>query len=107
MDKHKEKFLDFVEKQIKSLQKRVLDLSEVVVPQDNYIQFRSKILGSTNDLLRDIESELETNYNLKYEPSVIREDVVQIKPSPRLATTKLAAPEIASRREDGKLGTGK
>ena len=80
MDRHQEKLISFVEKQIKSLQKKVLDLSEVVVPSENYKPFRAKILGSTNDLLRDLQAELAKNYQIKYTPTNIVEDVVIIQP---------------------------
>jgi len=77
-DRDKVKFFAFIESQIKSIQRQILDLTEVSIPPDNWRVMRSKILGITNDLRRDLEQELITNYDLKYSPSTIYEDVVQV-----------------------------
>lgn len=81
MDRHKIKLQSFLEKQVKILQKKILDLSEVVLPSDNYKPFRSKILSATNDMLRDLQAEIDKNYNINYNPSIIHEDIVVIQPS--------------------------
>lgn len=80
MDRHKAKLNSFLEKQVKILQKKILDLSEVVIPQDNYRPFRGKILSATNDMLRDLQAEIDKNYNVNYDPKVIHEDVIEIRP---------------------------
>jgi hypothetical protein len=77
-DKDKQRLSAFIDKQVKSLQSRVLGLSEVVVPVANYPQFRSKILGMTNDFRRELEKELSQSYFIKFDPKIICEDVVEI-----------------------------
>lgn len=79
-DLHKKKFSLFLQSEIKSLQKQILDLAEIAVPASNWKPLRSKLLGVTNDFRRDIEQELNKNYNIKYAPGTQYEDVVQIKP---------------------------
>lgn len=78
MDRHKQKFCSFLEKEVKSLQKKILDLAEVVLPQENFKTFRSKVLGATNDLYRDVQFEVNKNYNLKYDPATVCEDIIQV-----------------------------
>ena len=78
-DRDKTKLFAFIESQVKNIQRQILDLTEVTVPPDNWRVMRSKILGITNDLRRDIEQELNLNYDLKYNPTTIYEDIVQVK----------------------------
>jgi hypothetical protein len=80
-DRHKEKLFLFLDQEIKSLQKRVLDLSEVAIPEETWRAFRSKILGVTNDLKREIQKEITNNYMVKYDPKVVYEDVIVISNS--------------------------
>jgi hypothetical protein len=84
LDRDKTKFVEFIERQIKFVQRQILDLAEVSIPPDNWKVMRSKILGITNDLRRDIEQELDKNYALKYSPDVIYEDIVQVRPNRNL-----------------------
>lgn len=78
IDRDKVKLSSFLEKNLKSLQKRILDLSEVVIPKQNYPAFRSKVLGITNDFRRDLEKEIIDNYSVKYDPKTLVEDVVRV-----------------------------
>ena len=78
VNRDRTKFVEFVERQIKFVQRQILDLTEVSIPQDNWKVMRSKILGVTNDLRREIEQELDKNYSIKYSPSVIYEDVIEV-----------------------------
>lgn len=78
----KQKLSDFIQRQFKSAQKQILDLAEVAIPPHHWEAFRSKILRITNDTRRFIDTEIESNYDLKYDPSVEFEDVVEIKTAP-------------------------
>lgn len=80
MDRHKAILNSFLEKHVKILNKKILDLSEVVIPQENYKAFRGKILGATNDMLRDLQSEIDKNYKINYDPEVKREHIIEVQP---------------------------
>lgn len=77
-NKDKKRLACYLEKQTKTLQKKILDLSELVIPQSNYPQFRSKILGITNDFRREVDREIELNYSVSFDPRTICEDIVEI-----------------------------
>lgn len=79
LDRDKQKFLNFLEKSLKSTQKQILDLAEVAAPQQGWKALRSKILGATNDFRREIEEEIDRNYKIKFDPQVTYEDIVIIK----------------------------
>lgn len=74
-----QKFFDFIERQVKSTQRQILDLTEIAVPADSWRVMRSKILGITNDLRRNLEDEVINNYNIKFDPSTICEDIIEVK----------------------------
>ena len=69
---------DSVDRQIKLLQKQLLDISELVVPQSSWKAFRSKVLGISNDIRRDIITDIDLNYKVEYTPNTIYEDVVEV-----------------------------
>jgi hypothetical protein len=69
---------DSIDKQIKLLQKQLLDISELVVPQTSWKAFRSKVLGISNDIRRDIITDVELNYKVIYEPNTVYEDVIEV-----------------------------
>jgi len=77
-EKDRKRLSTFVDKQVRLLQKKVLDISELVVPAANYSTFRSKILGITNDFRRELEKELELNYTIKFDPKIVCEDIVEV-----------------------------
>jgi hypothetical protein len=69
VDKSKEKFGDFVEKEITSMFGILLDYVEVGVPdKDRYRVLRSKILRCCNDTKRAITKEVFDNYKLEFVP---------------------------------------
>jgi hypothetical protein len=78
VSKDRQRLSNFIDKQVRILQKKILDISELVVPSDHYSAFRSKVLGMTNDFRREFEKELSQNYSVKFDPKVIYEDVVEI-----------------------------
>jgi len=77
--KDKERLANQISSEIKLLQKQVLDLSELVVPNERWGYFRKKILDITNNARRNIESKLIRDYQVKYDPTDICEDVVEVR----------------------------
>lgn len=80
-DKDRKRLSDSIDRYIKSLQKQILDISELVVPPTNWKAFRSKILGISNDIRRDLVSEIDLNYTVQFTPKTISEDIIEIKSS--------------------------
>jgi len=78
MTKAKDFFKKKLEQEFNLVNKQLLDLAELVVPEQNFNQFRKKLLNITNDSRRKIQNEVELNYSLEYQPSVIREDIVVV-----------------------------
>lgn len=78
MSKGKERLRQRIQQEFKSINKQILDLSELVVSQEQYPQFRKKVLNITNDIRRNIEQDLELNYEVSYDPATICEDIVII-----------------------------
>lgn len=76
MSKGKERLRHRIQQEFKSINKQILDLAELVVSQEQYPQFRKKILNITNDVRRNIEQDLDLNYDVSYDPATICEDVV-------------------------------
>jgi len=81
LDKGKEKLNKSISFEIKSIQKQILDLCELVVSNVNWDPFRKKILDITSDAGRNIEAEIKYNYSIEHTPSNICEDVIEVKPS--------------------------
>lgn len=69
---------DSIDKNIKLLQKQLLDISELVVPQTSWKAFRSKVLGISNDVRREIITDIELNYEIKHTPNTVYEDVIEV-----------------------------
>lgn len=76
MSKGKERLRHRIQQEFNSINKQILDLAELVVSQEQYPQFRKKILNITNDIRRNVEQDLELNYDVSYDPATICEDVV-------------------------------
>lgn len=98
MSKGKERLRLRIQQEFKSINKQILDLAELVVSQEQYPQFRKKILNITNDIRRNIEQDLELNYNVDYDPRTICEDIVVIGPGKNRINK--------NRRGSGKDGKG-
>lgn len=77
-NKDKQRLTDSLDRHIKALQKQILDITELVVPQQNWKAVRSKLLGVTNDIRRDLSSDIELNYSVTYTPKTIAEDVIEV-----------------------------
>ena len=68
----------------------MLNLSEMLVPNDKWESYRSRILDITNNARRNMEEELKQNYNIKYDPAVVCEDIVEVRsPATRSLSNKL------------------
>lgn len=80
-NRDQKKLFDFLQKEIRQLQKQILDLTEVSVPPNNWRVMRSKILGITNDLKRSLEQEILLNYNITFNPTSVCEDIIVIQNS--------------------------
>jgi len=74
----RQRLLESIDKRVKSLQKQILDISELVVPAANWKAVRSKLLGVTNDIRREISTEVELNYTIEYTPKTILEDIIEV-----------------------------
>lgn len=69
VDKHKEKLNKAISDEITILFEKVLDYAEVAVPNtDQYKKLRSKILRVGNNCIRNVKKEIETRYEVKYNP---------------------------------------
>jgi hypothetical protein len=52
----------------------------MLVPNEKWNSFRSRILDITNGARRELEADIEKNYDVKYNPSTICEDVIEVRP---------------------------
>lgn len=100
-DKDKERLNKFIYSEVKALQKQILDLCEVTVPPSNWNPFRKKILDITNNVRREIQSEVVSNYIIDYKPSTVCEDIIQIKPSNTVTRFKKKDKEILKEKDNG------
>jgi len=64
---------------IKKAQKEILDNAECAIEgKDRWLAVRSRILGATNNAVRELQSELQRNWEVKYTPQIIHEDIVEV-----------------------------
>jgi len=67
VDRHREKMNTMVNDEITRMFEKVLDYAEVAVPNsDQYKKLRSKILRVGNNCIRNIQKDIEKNYDVKY-----------------------------------------
>jgi len=67
VDRHREKMNIMVNDEITRMFEKVLDYAEVAVPNgDQYKKLRSKILRVGNNCIRNIQKDIEKNYDVKY-----------------------------------------
>ncbi|MFA5396087.1 MAG: hypothetical protein WC346_08780 [Methanogenium sp.] len=67
VDRHREKMNNMVNDEITRMFEKVLDYAEVAVPNgDQYKKLRSKILRVGNNCIRNIQKDIEKNYDVKY-----------------------------------------
>lgn len=75
-DRHKEKLIEDVDKEITHMFEQILNYTEVAVPnRDQYNRLRSKILRIGNDCKRNTKKSIERDYVVRYEPR--NEDIVE------------------------------
>lgn len=80
-DKHKGLLVKKIEESISKAQKDILDNTECAVEgKDRWTAVRRRILKATNDAKRNIHDELKRNWDIKYNPEVISEDIMEISP---------------------------
>lgn len=75
--KDKNRLNDFIRSESKSLQKQILDICELVFPQEenyNWDVFRKQILDVINDQRRRLEKQIRYNYSVEFTPS----DIIKI-----------------------------
>lgn len=69
VDKHKEKLIKAVTAEVTDLFEKILDYGEVAVSNsEQFKKFRSKVLRFGNNCIRNISKEINTRYDIKYEP---------------------------------------
>lgn len=77
-DRSKDKLKRDIEKNILKSMDDILNIAEVAIGDPaRYKAFRSKVLRSGNDAIRDVKKLLDMNYKVMFVPT--NEDVVQIQ----------------------------
>jgi len=77
LERSKEKLKRDAEKIITSLFDSILDVAEVAIGDNQrYKPFRSKVLRSGNDAIRDLKKVLDRDYRILFVPN--NEDVIQV-----------------------------
>lgn len=78
-NKHEALLSKTIESIIKKAQKEILDNAECAIEgKDRWTAVRSRILGATNNALREMKKELQRNWLVKYTPHTVYEDVVEV-----------------------------
>lgn len=79
LDRHKEKLVDVMEKEVTYMFEQILNYTEVAVPnRDQYNRLRSKILRLGNDCKRNLRKSVERDFNVTFEAN--NEDVIEFGP---------------------------
>lgn len=77
IDRHRLKMDNMVKDEITKMFEKVLDYAEVAVPNsDQFRKLRSKILRVGNNCIRNIQKDVEKNYDVKYKAQA--ETIVEI-----------------------------
>ena len=83
IDKHKEKLNRAISDEITVLFEKVLDYAEVAVPNnEQYKKLRSKILRVGNNCIRNVKKEVDSRYDVKYNPpaeTIIETKIFKVK----------------------------
>jgi len=76
----KEKLKSMSHSEITKLFSSILDFAEVAIDgKDRYLNFRSRVLKLSNDAIREIKKEIDTNYEVNY--TALTEDLIVVKKS--------------------------
>lgn len=77
LDRSREKLKRDLEKRFMRAVDEVLDIAEVAIADPpRYKPFRSKVLRSANNAIRDLKRDLDLNYKILFVPTT--EDVIEI-----------------------------
>jgi len=78
LDKHKDKLNKAISEEITILFEKILDYAEVAVPNhEQYKKLRSKILRVGNNSIRNLSKEINSRYDIRYNPSA--ETIIEIR----------------------------
>ena len=78
VNKSKEKFKEFVQKQVTEMFTTILDFTEVAVgDKERHRALRAKILRLSNDAIRNVHKELDSNYDMNFVAPT--EDVIVVR----------------------------
>lgn len=76
LDRHKEKLIDVMEKEVTYMFEQILNYTEVAVPnRDQYNRLRSKVLRLGNDCKRNLKKSVERDFVVKFDAR--NEDVIE------------------------------
>lgn len=77
VDRHRVKMDNMIKDEVTKMFEKVLDYAEVAVPNsDQFKKLRSKILRVGNNCIRNIQKDIEKNYDVKYRAQA--ETIVEI-----------------------------
>lgn len=77
IDRHKVKMDNMIKDEITKMFEKVLDYAEVAVPNgDQFKKLRSKILRVGNNCIRNVQKDIEKNYDIKYKAQA--ETIVEV-----------------------------
>lgn len=77
IDRHKIKMDNMIKDEVTKMFEKVLDYAEVAVPNsDQFKKLRSKVLRVGNNCMRNIQKDIEKNYDVKYKAQ--SETVVEV-----------------------------
>lgn len=78
VSKSKEKFKEYIHKQVTEMFTTILDFTEIAVgDKERHRMLRAKILRISNDAIRSIHKELEGSYNMDFVAK--NEDVIVVR----------------------------
>ena len=74
----REKLKSMSQGEITKLFSSILDYAEVAIDgKERYLSFRSRVLKLSNDAIREIKKEIDTNYEVSY--TALKEEMIIVK----------------------------
>ena len=74
----REKLKSMSQGEITKLFSSILDYAEVAIDgKERYLSFRSRVLKLSNDAIREIKKEIDTNYEVSY--TALKEELIVVK----------------------------
>jgi hypothetical protein len=84
LERSREKLKRDIEKRFMQAVDEVLDIAEVAIADPpRYKPFRSKVLRSANNAIRDLKRDLDLDYKVLFVPT--KEDVIEVNSPPALS----------------------